>query len=1511
MNKTILRLIVTVFAITMIVKLHAGAPTWKRVNYTNSTTFVGYLNPQFEGIKAGDYLGAFAGEECRMICTFISINDTLFAAGVLHGGMMETIEGGSGEDITFKVWKTTEEEEIELPGTAKTKPGGRIYMHELAPIVIEVTRLEIAGITLNETFNAQLKEYTATLSSATFPALTDYIVEQTDTRVEVTITPATGKAPDNSTEIVLSSNPNTTDDDVVYTITFTVEENDPCADVTINVPELHNFTICDNEELPSIIGSNIAWYADADTSELITISDTYTFTTASTIYAVQLDDNLCRSKEIASSTLTISEKPLKPELVRSHYSFCEGDELNIEALLDQNPDLHIYADEELKIELPSDIEPAIIRVGEYIYYVTQENNGCESDAVELLETIYAKPKAEIIAERTEICATGGLITLEALPLGTIIGEGVENNILNPEGLSAGVYTLSLQVTDENNCTDSTKQDITIIETEAPIFENQLFTIKEGSTEIPSFTITNETDSVEWFSAEKNILSTSAIFTPYISTDITGTYTFTAINYTKGCASKPMPASITINDADCAILAPILTANGEPVTKIEVCAGTPSPTLTAIADQGAIIEWTTPKGEKQESDTLTPQEAGKYYAHQKTTDECISAESVLEFVIVPIPEITFELDDTVLLTTEAIALSALPDGGIFILDNAEIQSFDPSIGTGTYIIEYTVSKNGCENSFKKQIVVIEHTISKTELENTISKAEQALQANIANKEQDDIAQMQNVIDNALLVFNNNDATQDEINAAIEKLESEINTFNTEIIFPDTAELDSVITVFNNLLIENPENKTDEEIQSFVIVMESLEVNINTISQNTPQADIDEYVRIIKDLIGDITTPTYRPNVAELEKAISFSKEVLKSSPSEKTEAEIDNFISQITQAEEFLSQVGSNTTQSNIDSEAQKLTEASILFATADINRIELEKALTEAKSLLKTNNLSYTDYNDLNAAIKSAETANEDIFSTQSVIDVHTAAVNTLIERINNSAGTQDTSELDSAIAEAEKALELYSDIKTGQEVLNFMSNINTAKTFKANITADTKLSEIALASNALREATEAFIPEKIDTAPLASLIANAEMLLDGNPAEKPEDEILAFADEINQAKEQLPTIATQEQLTNAINELNESIALFTKIDKTELENILATAKQIIAKNPLFANTDDLKNTVETAMNAKITTIESLQIEIDRVTEAINAYNSSVDYSALIMTIEKAETDLDRARNNIGNNVGQYTQAVYDALKEAVATAKTFKTSSKQEDVDTATANLQKSRDEFVIVKKIELSKLELALNTAQAILKDEAANPGLYVAEEIAALIAITDTAELIFKSPSDQYTVDSITAILNEKSAISPIEQNLDFLELNIAIIEAEIRLNQMKDSIGLYNLTTQYTPLFEAKIAGEKAKANAKTQKQIDDATAAIRKAIPPYVKTVDIKKWDNISIAPTITNSTVTIKNIDKKAVISITNNTGNTVYRTLCEDTIIEIDLSNYSGSMYTIEVKDQKGNIKTEKIIKL
>ncbi len=159
----------------------------------------------------------------------------------------------------------------------------------------------------------------------------------------------------------------------------------------------------------------------------------------------------------------IMVNPLSEPPTGENVAVCKND--IIPPLMAEGENIQWYSDPELtnlvhsgNSFLTNDTEP-----GDYPYYATQNNIGCESEALEITLTIYETPAVSLLPLDTVCLSTQPFEIMGGEPLGgNYYGDGVEDNIFNASLAGIGTHTLGYVYSDENLCADTANQTITVL-----------------------------------------------------------------------------------------------------------------------------------------------------------------------------------------------------------------------------------------------------------------------------------------------------------------------------------------------------------------------------------------------------------------------------------------------------------------------------------------------------------------------------------------------------------------------------------------------------------------------------------------------------------------------------------------------------------------------------------------------------------------------------------------------------------------------------------------------------------------------------------------------------------------------------------------------------------------------------------------------------------------------------------------------------------------------------------------
>ncbi|MCL2327682.1 MAG: Ig-like domain-containing protein [Bacteroidetes bacterium] len=258
--------IITIGAVLAISFAALAQPTWNRVDYTATMAFIGEVrinqyNAAFPRVvQEGDYIGAFVGNECRMIAKVVSYNSALYVSSVIHGGDV-FLAANSGELLEFKLWNSTTNtaEPATIKGTLLSKPNDEILTYIIGKPNenAEVLSLEVANRSLQPAFSNAQKTYEIKFEAgAELPSLTDVSVILADKRAKYDVSLPTNFEDDNKLVVTVTAEDGTTKS--VFTITCTQSAcATPAPTVASNSVQ---FCVGDVATALTANGTNLKWY---------------------------------------------------------------------------------------------------------------------------------------------------------------------------------------------------------------------------------------------------------------------------------------------------------------------------------------------------------------------------------------------------------------------------------------------------------------------------------------------------------------------------------------------------------------------------------------------------------------------------------------------------------------------------------------------------------------------------------------------------------------------------------------------------------------------------------------------------------------------------------------------------------------------------------------------------------------------------------------------------------------------------------------------------------------------------------------------------------------------------------------------------------------------------------------------------------------------------------------------------------------------------------------------------
>lgn len=114
----------SIVATLFFINIAFAGPNWERVNYTQSTIFSATVQVGEKYAEAGDIVGLFVGDECRMIAEVFIHNGIAYVSSILHGTKTENAE--------VKLWVAATNKVIDGDQIITTQPEGEIHQYPLA-----------------------------------------------------------------------------------------------------------------------------------------------------------------------------------------------------------------------------------------------------------------------------------------------------------------------------------------------------------------------------------------------------------------------------------------------------------------------------------------------------------------------------------------------------------------------------------------------------------------------------------------------------------------------------------------------------------------------------------------------------------------------------------------------------------------------------------------------------------------------------------------------------------------------------------------------------------------------------------------------------------------------------------------------------------------------------------------------------------------------------------------------------------------------------------------------------------------------------------------------------------------------------------------------------------------------------------------------------------------------------------------------------------------------------------
>ncbi|WP_342548350.1 stalk domain-containing protein [Paenibacillus sp. FSL P2-0089] len=755
--------------------------------------------------------------------------------------------------------------------------------------------------------------------------------------------------------------------------------------------------------------------------------------------------------------------------------------------------------------------------------------------------------------------------------------------------------------------------------------------------------------------------------------------------------------------------------------------------------------------------------------------------------------------------------------------------------------------------------------------------------------------------------NNAATEAELDAAYQALNTAITTFNnTKIKRGDTTALEGKIHDAWILTVTKEEGNDSGQYPSSAF--NDLRSAITAAEQwvtdpiNNPgtQAQINEAYEVLVNAIQTfLDSQNTGPNKQALQSAIAVAQSFLNNSVEGTEVGQYPSGSKAILQgaidaAWDTLTNLSS--TQTEVDQALANLTAALEDFKLLRIEPGEstfLQDKIHDAQDLLQNSvegdhvgEYPSEAFDALEKAIADAETL-IDSSGTQQQIDAAYQAIVQAIENFENAKIQEgDYMPLLTAVSEATA---LYNTSPEGHgagqywpEVKAlFMTAIEAANVVLGGPSTQEEISQaMQVLANAVEEFQNSMVREG-DSTKLQAAIAELTTLLssvsEGDDAgEYPAGSKALLQAAVTAASNVISAPATQEEIDHAYEVLGDAADLFIAGIIPTGDNSKALGKiqeigQLLevseAGNGVGQYPAEAMAALQAAFDAAVLVLDkpSSQVKLDA------AYQALVDAADVFEKAQMQAGDSEEADavlteagtllkdSVVGEGVGQYPAEAVNALEAAIAAAKeVFEHPATQAQIDEAKETLEAAITTFkaAVNKEGDSEEAGAVVTEAGTLLKDSIVGEGVgeYPSEAVNALEAAIAAAKEVFDHPATQAQIDAAKAAL--EAAITTFKDAVhkggDSEEAGAVLTEAGTLLKDSVVGEGVGEYPSEAVNALEAAIAAAKEVfEHPATQAQIDEAKETLEAAITTFKDAVN-KEGDSEEADAVVTEAGTLLK-----------------------------------------------------------
>ncbi len=347
--------------------------------------------------------------------------------------------------------------------------------------------------------------------------------------------------------------------------------------------------------------------------------------------------------------------------------------------------------------------PGTAGVGTHsIVYSYTNATGCSDTAMQTIQ-VNPLPSVSFTGLPSSLCINSNNVSLTGNPSGGLFkGDGiVMQNQFNPTLAGAGTHDVKYVYTDNNSCTDSTINSVTVYSLPV-VFAGNDTTITYGSTANLHATVSNLVGNASYSWSPTNMLvNPNSANTATVDLYSSIQFNLLVSDATTSCSDSDF---VQVNISGGPL---VLSVSASPDT---ICDGD-SAQLLALGSGGVATlsySWTSsPSGftSTLSNPKVSPNQNTWYYV--VVTDGNTSISDSIFVYVRTLPTVNFNVASNVCEDADTVYMTAIsPTGGIFVGNGVVGNAFIPQlVGVGVYpITYYYTDNNGCTNSISKNITV---------------------------------------------------------------------------------------------------------------------------------------------------------------------------------------------------------------------------------------------------------------------------------------------------------------------------------------------------------------------------------------------------------------------------------------------------------------------------------------------------------------------------------------------------------------------------------------------------------------------------------------------------------------------------------------------------------------------------------------------------------------------------------------------------------------------------------------